>query len=64
MENINDNVIGKQVVWTVFGWLGPEAAKGIVVKETDKKGVYQVEGQTLFGQRCAAVKNVNELTFC
>lgn len=57
-------MIGKQVTWTVMGWLGIEWVKGIIIADTPQEGFYQVEGHTLFGHKHTAVKNINELTFC
>lgn len=57
-------MIGKQVKWAVFGWLGIEWVKGIIVADTSRKDFYKVEGQTLFGQRHSDIKNISELTFC
>ena len=57
-------MIGKQVKWIIFGWLGCEWVKGVIVDITSQEDCYVVEGQTLFGQKHSDVKNISELTFC
>ena len=53
-------MIGKQVKWIIFGWLGCEWVKGVIVDITSQEDCYVVEGQTLFGQKHSDVKNISE----